>query len=233
MKKQLLTIFLSAIFFCGFSQSDDVFWTFSGYQYSNGNTKVDGLEKSSLGSFNHFLGRMDVVDYASGLTGYADGSYLIGGLAGGGLTGSMPSVLGSILEMGYGFSLNNGNVIQLSSNVEAQITLGFCAGYRAYYTPSANKISGGILLGPEIGSIISLGDNMVLAPKVGISPLINKGFIGNRKVFEVNYMVKLLPWFGLSVTPSLESYSYKATDVALKSKTSFSSIRLGLSILNL
>lgn len=230
--KTKINIFL--IFCLAFSstyaQSEDAYWCVGvGYQLSSAKVKSD-LGTSHLDDYNHLVARLDVVDYSTGITGYADGSLLIALATQPGFKGI--SAMGPILEMGYGWAVNNNKPIKISDAVEAKITLGFGLGYRGFTTPPNYKeIEGGVIFSPELGSIISIGERIVLAPKLGYSPLLNQGIIGSRTVLEVHALLKALPWLGFSITPSLENFHFKETEEVPEYSVKFSSTRFGLALI--
>ncbi len=195
------------------------------YQFSAG--------KAELATNNNYIfsvkNPMLKIDWVSSDFGWVTGDYTVAiNIDWGGSVNPPTMVHGSLADIDFGFFVNPGKPIKILGS-ETRIGLGLLGGFE-----TAGFNSSGITFpGASFSVLTNLGDKFIINTRYHYSVFYNNQDnekYGKNTKLQFNTSIKLLNWFGITITPNIETYKLaKRPTGAAASSANYYSLDLGMS----
>ncbi len=170
------------------------------YQFSAGNADLATNNNYSFSVKNPML-KIDWVTEMAWVTG--DFS-MVPNIDWGGTVNSPDDVHGALADVDFGFYVNPGKPIKILGS-ETRIGLGFIGGFE-----TAGFRSAGITFpGASFSILTHLGNKFIINTRYHYSVFYNRydsDNYGKNTKLQFNVSYKLRDWFGITVTPNIETY---------------------------
>lgn len=195
------------------------------YQFSSGNADLATNSNYTFTTKNPML----KFDWVTSDYGWVTGDFsLIPNIDWGGTVNSPDNVHGALADVDWGYYLNPGKPIKILGS-ETRIGLGIIGGFE-----TAGFRSAGITFpGASFSVLTTIGERLIINTRYHYSVFYNKydtDNYGKNTKLQFNVTYKMLDWFGLTVTPNIETYKLAARPPgAAANAASYYSTDFGLS----
>lgn len=196
--------FVLVAYFCfsglvSFAQEDQ--FHIALYQISTGNADLATNSNYTFTAQNPML----KFDWVTTDFGWVTGDFsLVPNIDWGGTVNSPDNVHGALADVDFGFYVNPGKPIKILGS-ETRIGIGIIGGFE-----TAGFRSAGITFpGASLSIHTKLGDKMILNTRYHYSYFYNNTdseYTSRNTKLQFNFTYKLLSWFGLTITPNIETY---------------------------
>ena len=171
------------------------------YQISRGNADLATNSNYTFTAKNPML----KFDWVTSDYGWVTGDFsLVPNIDWGGTVNSPDNVHGALADVDFGFYVNPGKPIKILGS-ETRIGLGFIGGFE-----TAGFRSAGITFpGASFSILTHLGNKFIINTRYHYSVFYNRydsDNYGKNTKLQFNVSYKLRDWFGITVTPNIETY---------------------------